>query len=766
MRKALRVLSVRAKLILSFAAIVFASTFVFNITYSAVVEKNYIDQIDQNHQHALNLLTTNLETQCLEPAVIYASEMAINGTTFSDLHALIYKPEEVTPVDIHHVYTTLRGFSYHDMGLFSDVMFYSSDLNMTIANTNGVVYMNRADRKNPGTLWWVEAIQPGSRQAVWVYGNINPSLEQAGLIYIYSFPSPVSGLRNAFAFQLSAAALEDFMKSQKNPETAYFLFAPDMRLLHGDARALAAFPDQALLEAFLRNEEAENGLTKLQKGDVILNKAFINIAGLTLLAVTPTNLVYRQANALSLMLRGIGLLTLAAGLLLSYFLTNRLYHPLKAIRSAAPAAAGAEADALNEYEYIDAVLKKLDARASQLEQTLQENLPVLRDAGLRALLGKEPQEGGISLAQYQRIGLSLDMPYFRVMRVILPQRLIEALPRKDVEPILLSFAKMMDGLSDERQYGLYSIQNHPQGFSVLVNQQAGGIDGIMRLRHLADAVFSYGVDAFTIRVTCLISSVVRNPSLLYQLSAELEEIQAYHFFLRESSCLFAEDIPALTGGTEEVPAPLFASIRQQLEAGTARATAAAFESLLKEFQSGRYHHELCHQTILMVLQWAADRFPGQTLLFQELHEAYLRCENASGLVGEVLRVLQPRMTEADAAPPSRGHLLAQKAAAYIRKSVHEGITVEEIAAHFQVSAGYLGRLFREELGVTPSEYINAQRLEKSVLLLENTDKNIEEIAGEVGFGSTAYYIRKFREHFGITPKSHRLAFRQKEREQR
>ena len=83
--------------------------------------------------------------------------------------------------------------------------------------------------------------------------------------------------------------------------------------------------------------------------------------------------------------------------------------------------------------------------------------------------------------------------------------------------------------------------------------------------------------------------------------------------------------------------------------------------------------------------------------------------------------------------------------------------MEELARRAGVSADYLTRLFRQEIGITPSDYIGTARVKKARFLLESTDQSIDGIAELCGYGSAAYFIKRFREKTGVTPKKYRRA---------
>ena len=89
--------------------------------------------------------------------------------------------------------------------------------------------------------------------------------------------------------------------------------------------------------------------------------------------------------------------------------------------------------------------------------------------------------------------------------------------------------------------------------------------------------------------------------------------------------------------------------------------------------------------------------------------------------------------------------------AYIREHFTEKITLDEIAEHLHLSTNECCRFFKKNMNCTLFEYITEYRLSKSMELLENTDLSIAQIAYESGFGSSSYFIEKFRKNVGMTP---------------
>lgn len=100
---------------------------------------------------------------------------------------------------------------------------------------------------------------------------------------------------------------------------------------------------------------------------------------------------------------------------------------------------------------------------------------------------------------------------------------------------------------------------------------------------------------------------------------------------------------------------------------------------------------------------------------------------------------------------------------YIRQ--HYGspeLSLEEIAENLKIAPNYLSTIFSKNLGKRLFEYINEYRLEKSIELLLNTEKSINDISIESGFGSSRNYIRIFKKYKGLPPG----AYRKQHQEQR
>ena len=78
-------------------------------------------------------------------------------------------------------------------------------------------------------------------------------------------------------------------------------------------------------------------------------------------------------------------------------------------------------------------------------------------------------------------------------------------------------------------------------------------------------------------------------------------------------------------------------------------------------------------------------------------------------------------------------------------------SVETLADLMGVSRVQLYRKVKTLTGRTPVDIIRLSRLNRSKVLLETTNKNVSEIAYEVGFTAPSYFTKCFKDEFGISP---------------
>lgn len=89
---------------------------------------------------------------------------------------------------------------------------------------------------------------------------------------------------------------------------------------------------------------------------------------------------------------------------------------------------------------------------------------------------------------------------------------------------------------------------------------------------------------------------------------------------------------------------------------------------------------------------------------------------------------------------------------YVEEHYAETISTSQLAQLVSLSESRFNHLFKENMGVSPTQYINGVRLQKAMMLLQRGEITVSEVSAAVGFGDYNYFGRMFRRYFGCTPK--------------
>lgn len=97
----------------------------------------------------------------------------------------------------------------------------------------------------------------------------------------------------------------------------------------------------------------------------------------------------------------------------------------------------------------------------------------------------------------------------------------------------------------------------------------------------------------------------------------------------------------------------------------------------------------------------------------------------------------------------------EKSVGYIHENYKGKLTLKMVASYVFMNPQYFSRVFKKELGVTYTDYVNDLRVKHACRLLETTDYPAYRISGECGFTDPSYFNRVFYQHIKMTPKKYK-----------
>lgn len=88
---------------------------------------------------------------------------------------------------------------------------------------------------------------------------------------------------------------------------------------------------------------------------------------------------------------------------------------------------------------------------------------------------------------------------------------------------------------------------------------------------------------------------------------------------------------------------------------------------------------------------------------------------------------------------------------YINANYKKDLSLNELSEMFGVTPQYFSKVFKDNMGTTLVQYLTDLRLNKAIELLENSDMLVKDIATEVGYSNSQYFIRVFKKKFRCSP---------------
>ncbi|MGC9439044.1 GlxA family transcriptional regulator [Streptomyces sp. WG5] len=109
--------------------------------------------------------------------------------------------------------------------------------------------------------------------------------------------------------------------------------------------------------------------------------------------------------------------------------------------------------------------------------------------------------------------------------------------------------------------------------------------------------------------------------------------------------------------------------------------------------------------------------------------------------------------------PDPGQSSTANARAWALGRLQDPIQLRDMAAQESMSVRTFTRRFREEVGVSPGQWLTGQRVERARHLLESTALSVDRVARDAGFGTAQSMRQHLQATLGVTPTAYRRTFR-------
>ncbi len=134
-------------------------------------------------------------------------------------------------------------------------------------------------------------------------------------------------------------------------------------------------------------------------------------------------------------------------------------------------------------------------------------------------------------------------------------------------------------------------------------------------------------------------------------------------------------------------------------------------------------------------------------------------ESPFHLIGHLYLFIDGLMRSASSTQVNKGNSLRdfyiKEALSFIEQNFQNDISVEDLAACCGLNRSYFGKIFRENTGKSPQEFLISYRMTKAAELLKLTGLSVADIGNAVGYPNQLHFSRAFKKVYEISPRQWR-----------
>ena len=492
-------------------------------------------------------------------------------------------------------------------------------------------------------------------------------------------------------------------------------------------------------------------------GDYILIGEKTGYEGWNIVNMVSRQAFYDETRAIRRQSILISLLVILAGFLFSYAFARNIYRPFFLIVSKlSPGARLNRRVRVNEYNYIDRAIDDLSRKAVVNEELLNRNINSIKhDFVSQIIFGKIKDTPEVQ-EKMKLIGYNRDYKKKCLMLIELHPKFKETIDASRLEYIYSDIVRFFYEYDENEAYCIpINLLNSNICVFISDSDPEGKSFGIIREK-LGDYLgMNYMLSPIIIQ-----SRTFTELEDAHEKYREITETEKYIYFLPHTYYLNMAEIKKAPQEKEYENAE-FEAFTESLIARDQD----SIEKILRRFVETRnifdYSVETLHGVLLKYIFlynfYLRDIMKEQnrtdnTQLYTELGRLY-NVEDFYYWFMDLIKDTFGALSSMESNPKKTVITMVEDV---IREYMSEdNLSLEFIAEKVYLSPKYVSRIFKEETGMTITQYTNELRLSKAADLLLSTNITLDELIKEVGYSSSNYFIKKFKEKYHITPTQYR-----------
>ncbi|WP_019909167.1 helix-turn-helix domain-containing protein [Paenibacillus sp. HW567] len=753
------------RMALSYGSIVIIIVLLVCSFFYIYFSRSYNEELQNKNQLILDNTVRTIEETVLQRVQQIYLDLSLDKSADIRLFA---KPSAQSSLDsVIDLQELLKSKVAGNSDLIQSIHLYYPKQNIMLSSLYGLRY--NADQGEGAASYadWLGSMRTSRQNSLWtstrkvpldIFSSLADDNGNALFTYAHSYPIQSSGKTGdvIIAIDVKESAVSNIIENMMPSQfTSTFIVNPSGRTISNAHKILLGQKggyDASITKALASGSPKGSFDDKIGDTPFVVSYQTLPATGWTIYSAMPASYYYEQSIMVQKLILGICLIAIVIGLALSAVLVKANYRPIKRLVDRIRDTSGPVPNHIkNEYRLIDHSFIQLSNKVSNLEETLLANSPAIKHkAVLKLLLGGNNQ----SQWAEELPALGIAQQYNNYCCLLLSTGAAHTGLSPDNQPAILS--RLIHGLESLslKDSRLIAEELPDKKLAVILCTDMASEAHLDKLTQL---LLSEAREHLHPDIRLSSGCWVQDLADVHRSFNEAQALMKYAYFLPELDILKDSSILQREHNLDEIPQAMLAKFRDKLHARQTEEAVATAQQLIDKMRQGPYPADYCHFMLANLVFIYSDVVKNvrykHPLQFghPDLYHEYINLHNILTYREWLVESVTAFIEQTEKRNSERAVSTIELAKQYIEENLAEDLSLEAVAAKVFISPKYMSKLFKEELSVTYTEYITSRRMERAKELIENNNMTVERIASSVGYGTTAYFIKRFKEVYGCTP---------------
>lgn len=369
----------------------------------------------------------------------------------------------------------------------------------------------------------------------------------------------------------------------------------------------------------------------------------------------------------------------------------------------------------------------------------EENIPLRRTKFISTFVRNEYRDRDEIVLEAQNVKLNVDYDFFAV--VLMGDN--ENSNENKAHEIMLNLLE-----ENGNGFGIHLINNNQSLFVVFS-------DEVVAMQKLFEEFFAIGksyCENFVMSVSGFHSDFSEASNAYLEANSAFDN----RFLIDNSRIIYFEDV-ADKQQLELVPDVYLQRLKNAIRSKDINEAETVVQEICMCLKSSRqslltfriFYNDIIH---MMITEWNSNHVNFKNIYNVFALSQCLTIQDFNDILCEICR----KLIETKQVSGNQKSDIVSEAISYMKENFQNpDLTMSTLADFLQISGVTLAVTFKNEMGISPSDYLAIIRIEKAKVLLSDTKMRVKEVSLAVGYEDDHVFIRRFKKYAGKTPGQYR-----------